>query len=91
MGTTFTVSRVTVKWVRVTEASIRVNRNWVLLFPCSLCADLKIGAIARIVVGRYKTRQNQSVPPGRPANGGYGASRRPFRLGPAKTSSEQER
>lgn len=70
------VSRRTVKWLQVAEDSFQVNHCWVTLFLRFPSADLKIGAIARIVVGCYRIRHNQSVARARPAAGWYGAGRR---------------
>jgi hypothetical protein len=58
--TTSSVCRLTVNWLQVAEDSFRANPCWMALFLRFPSADLKIGAIARIVVGCYRTRHNQS-------------------------------
>ena len=74
--TTSSVCRLTVNWLQVAEDSFRANPCWMALFLRFPSADLKIGAIARIVVGCYRIRHNQSVARARPAAGWYGAGRR---------------
>jgi hypothetical protein len=58
VGATSTVCLLAVKQLQAAGDSLRVNQCWMALFLRFPSADLKIGAIARIVVGCYRIPHN---------------------------------